>query len=459
MSLDIAAEKIIESEGTPSIAQSIFNMTGLYQRIVASPRNPFPRYIAIVSIDPSSEKHSVPSSHNVCAQREFLARLIERIAIASPDVIVVDKDFLPDECDENASELLVTVVQRVSQTIPIVVGRTLVESHSDGFRKTKSFDFSLPTGSLFFEGITNLDPDTRRLPLELGWPSIALSAAYAHDPNFVNSRPRLQTLIDGQPPFLSFLSKFGQHPSLGVLCSRGSIQDTESWRSCVKEDPTPNELTQIARELSFLRSKIVVVGEVSDEDMHGSVLGRIPGFELQANFIEALLDDRYFAPACWADYLLGFLVFVLLELILAWEVSVWRVILQVALLILVMTACVFMAVIIFQVYINPVPVSVSAIVVKLGILLSDRIRGRHSLEEDAPVHVARSLAYVAVTVTLITLWTVFCPGPRHIEGRAATAGLAAGGQGRRHCPKETAKLFVTSPATSTGTHLSSWRLS
>jgi len=101
MSLDIAAEKIIESEGTPSIAQSIFNMTGLYQRIVASPRNPFPRYIAIVSIDPSSEKHSVPSSHNVCAQREFLARLIERIAIASPDVIVVDKDFLPDECDEN----------------------------------------------------------------------------------------------------------------------------------------------------------------------------------------------------------------------------------------------------------------------------------------------------------------------------------------------------------------------
>jgi hypothetical protein len=440
MSMEIASEMAIESNRHPSLEQSIFDMTGLYQRIVGSARNPIPRYTEIVSIDPSKEKHSIPDSHNVCGQRDFLARLVERIATAAPDVIVIDKDFLPGECEESSNKLLITTLGTVSQTVPIVVGRTLVESRKADtvlgaffgtVEETESFHFRLPEGSLFYEGIASLDPDTRRLPLAwpsgepTEWESIALKAARAHDPKFVIDRPRLQKLLLGQPPFISFLGGFEEHPSLEVLCD-APIADADSWRCCVKENPSPQELIGIARKLSFLRSRIVVVGEVSDEDKHESVLGPVPvpGFLLQANFIEALLDDRYYGPACWADYVLGFILFILLELILAREESIWRLILELGLLIFAAVVCLFVLVLMFQIYVNPVPVSAIAIVVKFGGFFSDRIQSKHIRKELAPVHVGRSIAYIAATIFLISAWTVLCPGPRRIQGRAVTVGNA-----------------------------------
>ncbi|HAT33397.1 MAG TPA: hypothetical protein DCW29_21875 [Janthinobacterium sp.] len=54
---------------------------------------------------------------------------------------------------------------------------------------------------------------------------------------------------------------------------------------------------------------IVLVGETSEDERHLSVIGDVPGFVLHANYIEALLDQRYFNPAPWLDYVLGFLIF------------------------------------------------------------------------------------------------------------------------------------------------------
>jgi CHASE2 domain-containing sensor protein len=450
MSLEIVSEKVVETDQHPSLSQSIFNVSGLYQHIVRAGRTPIPRYTEIVSIDPVNEKHAIPSSHNVCAQREFLARLVERIATAAPDVIVIDKDFLPDECDQSSSELLIATFRRVTQTVPIVVGRTLKDSVKPGnFSEAPSFHFELPEGSLFYQGIASLDPDTRRLPLAwpsggFSWPpdlappsgeswpsrespawweSIALKTARAHDPNFVAVRPRLQRLLVGESPFISFLDGFDVHPSLEVLCD-APIQVADSWRSCVKQNESPEQLVNSARRLNILRSKIVIIGEVSDEDVHQTVRGSTPGFLLQANFIEALLDDRYYAPVCWADYILGFILFVFIELILESEQPLWRAILEIGVLIFAAVACLFALVLAFQVYVNPFPVSAVAIVVKLGGLLSEKIQRKHTRAKLPPIHVGRSIAYFAASILLIGAWTVFCPGPRHIEGRALTVGNA-----------------------------------
>src|SRR5205807_673579 len=42
-----------------------------------------------------------------------------------------------------------------------------------------------------------------------------------------------------------------------------------------------------------LRHRIVVIGDLAS-DMRMSVIGRVPGVILQANYIESLLDQRYF---------------------------------------------------------------------------------------------------------------------------------------------------------------------
>jgi CHASE2 domain-containing sensor protein len=47
----------------------------------------------------------------------------------------------------------------------------------------------------------------------------------------------------------------------------------------------------------MLRGKIVLIAENSDrEDQYNTVIGLVPGYLLHANYIEALLDDRYFSP-------------------------------------------------------------------------------------------------------------------------------------------------------------------
>jgi len=69
-----------------------------------------------------------------------------------------------------------------------------------------------------------------------------------------------------------------------------------------------------------------------DMDSHFSVVGEVPGYILQANYVEALLDGRYFrAVAGWVNYVAGFLIYLAFHWVLithhhALQVSAgWRV--------------------------------------------------------------------------------------------------------------------------------------
>jgi CHASE2 domain-containing sensor protein len=62
------------------------------------------------------------------------------------------------------------------------------------------------------------------------------------------------------------------------------------WRAC--------EDAGLSKKLrSLADGRVVIIGEdVTDADRHDTVVGGLPGYMLQANYIESLLDDRLIRP-------------------------------------------------------------------------------------------------------------------------------------------------------------------
>jgi len=404
--VELVFDRALETKSQPGLRESIFNFSGLYQRILSAPRQPVPRYTVLVHIEPN--KHGVPSWHNVPKQRVFMAQLLDRIASASPDVIVVDKNFTRESENDPDTTRLLTTVQHAGQTIPIVVSRRINTTATDASEwLMPTLDFQGGNNTLLlFHGIYNLASDSRRVPLQWwnyenkpasptpwkdpGWPylSLPLRAAQAHDSNFVDDRPEIQEFVSGlEAPWIGFLKRDAfnkrDYSATDVLCGR-KLSDQESWTACSDTKVQP-------RDISYLRSKIVVVGEVDPDDVHDSVVGSVQGYILQANYIEALLDDRYFSPApCWVDYGLGFIFFFVFELILIiYEDNTWMMGSALVLLIVITVVALYFVLMHLRVYVNPVPVGLFAITIKGLEVLFARAKGYLSVPATISVAASR----------------------------------------------------------------------
>ena len=132
-----------------------------------------------------------------------------------------------------------------------------------------------------------------------------------------------------------------------------------SWRACEDQEIQPDIRAQI-------QGRVVVVGEdFSDIDRHETVVGDIPGYILQANYVESLLDDRVIRPAPQLlNLLTGLMVFAGFEY-LAWRYHHHRVKAFAALL--VGTALIiYLSVTLLGYYLNPVTISVIAVLLRIG---------------------------------------------------------------------------------------------
>ena len=88
---EVFVDRVVEdASGTNGLAQSIFNVTGLYEWILDADRMPLQRYTAVVKIDSENDTGTI-GLNDVCGQREQTARMVCRIRDASPTVIVLDK--------------------------------------------------------------------------------------------------------------------------------------------------------------------------------------------------------------------------------------------------------------------------------------------------------------------------------------------------------------------------------
>ncbi|MEO8346860.1 MAG: CHASE2 domain-containing protein [Betaproteobacteria bacterium] len=376
---------ILAGEEHAEFKTSVFTALGGYQRVVTAPRQPVVRHVSIVEIDPQKDIRTI-SDQNVCAEREFLAQLLLRIEAARPALIVVDKAFGRDVCpdDPKGTLDLIKAVQDIrGRHISVVVGRdiTIVKAAADGANSQKS----VITPSLSFgsgdqssaEGIIRIAADNRQLPLQ--WPvyldanetgksslverdTLALAVAKLYDRHLLEKSPRLKQLIaSGEQPFIGFLEtekfKASHFYASHVLCGPAG-PTVANWRSCAEGNSSPPDL----------KNRIVLIAENDPErDEHDSIVGRIPGFYLQANYIEALLDDRYYRPGGLVlDLGFSFLFLLGLELILiVYDHQPIHAVVLVSLLALATYLVLYLVILHLGVYIDPWPIAATAILIKL----------------------------------------------------------------------------------------------
>ncbi len=392
---ELTVDKLQESAGDPSgMASSLVVATGLYQRIVTSPRTPLVRAVALVEIDSGNDLPGV-SAVNVCDERAFLARLLLRIDESSPAVIVIDKYFGRHSCrtDDPGTKALREAIAIIRSHRPLVVGvrARAPESATSGasvIEPSLTLGGPNPTSQ---EGILNIAADNRRLPLQWnvyedersaargGDPvvrdTLALATVKLYDATLLEQNSRLRRfLARGEQPFIAFLQSgqflLAHHYASELICNPDAARP-DDWRNCQVRSAPPPEL----------RNRIVLVGENSpDADQHSSVIGHVAGFYLQANYIEALLDNRLYASGGpLLDYGFAFLFLFGLEVILA--ISEHDPVHAVSLIVALLLAAVlllYLIVLHFGVYIDPLPVGLTAVLIKISHLVYAHVRHTHA---------------------------------------------------------------------------------
>ena len=266
----------------------------------------------------------------VCKKREYLAKLITDIGSLSPALIAIDLYPQSASCKEDNE--LGNAVTDVSKTIPIVFAshaKTLEEliDHKDpdvealkkaGFSdKNLLLDARLPLGGRWLQSApSRLSCDTRAVPLSWnvyadkeavlkGKPQSMVPFAYETSSTY---DVELRKIVDEflrvhNRAVISFL------PEAAFL----SIKPSDILR-CIQSGDL-----KCADDLRLkVRGKIVLIGEFSDSDQHNSVIEtkKVPGYLLQANYAEGLLDDRFSSPlAAWVELLLAVLGILVIAMI------------------------------------------------------------------------------------------------------------------------------------------------
>jgi hypothetical protein len=395
---DALLDHLVRAGELPDVTQSVFNLSGFYQRIVTAPRNPVARYVEVIEIDPATDPAAVGLT-DICDQREMMTRLLSSIASALPRVIVLDKYYgvrVQKPCTADA-KLIQTVQNLRANKIPVVLGRRVSENAvSKGSEKryylmpSMAFEDQDPCtenpdarSKNCLEGVVNIDPDTRKLPLQ--WmlftgneeaqngsgqfwhDTLSLCAARAYDDNLLGHHPELAGYIGAkQHPYISFLkpSEFDHYSVSQILASSPRSEGSGVVGSSAG----------LSSPLRNLTGKIVLIGEINqDMDSHASVVGRLPGIYMQANYMEALLDDRYFKPMPILDYVSGFLILFGLEFILARYSGSWvKAVLLILALCLASVGVLYLMAALLRWYVNPVAVGATAVLIKLFQPLLDR---------------------------------------------------------------------------------------
>jgi CHASE2 domain-containing sensor protein len=305
--------------------------------------------VAIIYIDPAHDPPDLLT--DVCASRAFLGRLVTDLNGLGAHVVVIDKYYSATACAEK--EKNAAFLQALNNSkIPVVVGQadhalTDVPKGSGCLAPTPRLEFS--STSKVHYGLIRLDSDDLRIPLR--WPlftdpaqsgvtpapapqqlpaasgdTLSLVAAKIVSPN-IESRPEVQKLLARQnDPYTTFLN-LPNITALTAMCSaerspRAEIDGQPGDALCKPWARDPDNLN--GRQLS-LAGKIVVIGDLSDQDMKPfpSDLapfpsGQRPGVFLQANYVQALLDHRFLLEIPMAVTLSLLVAYVLVVYCLYW---------------------------------------------------------------------------------------------------------------------------------------------
>jgi hypothetical protein len=393
-------DSVVEEQGQHNIVtKPLFSIGSVYQRLVtAGPRKPEERFVVPVEITiaKTKEKKSigthVENARNLCLERRYIGALLKTLALFHPNVVVIDKYYGTDPCpfdaaappcavtDNDTCELVEGIKSLCADEAKVVVGRAVVEDadpvKGEYYPLEDGYDFRENGAGCVQEALVNLDTDFRRVSLRslnvlraatvpescgdvedtppasvlksCHPPSLPLAAAIAYtDGLSVADWPDTVP-----PPYVSFIKpeQFVKLDSSEVLCG-----SRDNWRACEASDAKPALRDRV-------RGKVVIIGDnLPETDQHYTVVGWVPGYLLQANYIESLIDDRVFRPLPEGlDFGAGFVVFFWFEY-LFWRYHGFQALIRVALLFCGVGAVVYLAATNAKYYFDPATTSVLAV--------------------------------------------------------------------------------------------------
>lgn len=289
------------------------------ERVATGYRDVRSHRVTIVALTEGTEPARILNC--VCEQRGFMARVLARLVQLGASMIVIDKTFGADSCvkDDPGTKELIREVQ--SSKVPIVVGAA---THAAQGEKKKAclvlspsleFGQKLPAAEelagqpAVWRGLDRLNSDVRKIPTN--WyiypnddasrsdqeprddlvGTLSYTAATLLDAHLKNVARLSEMRTLGQHPFTSFVDfdGFPRAEALSLLCSAANKREVESLYSI---HCSPHAAPEVD-----VRGQVVIIGEdVTGRDRHRLLDKDVPGVYLQANYIESLLDDRYFQP-------------------------------------------------------------------------------------------------------------------------------------------------------------------
>ena len=307
-----------------------------YKRALSRPDHPNNVTVIVVGREMPATIGAAADGKNdlkdACKRRIYIAELLKAVAVVEPKVVVVDQWLDPASCQDAAStDLLRKEVADFSTRTPIVFGlgsynpNEIKASFPAEFIRMKaqrppledtqlvlmpSLDPGIP-GSHIAQGVAEVNSDNRKIPLS--WPmfsqfnsevpgepkrmdSLSIAAVRAFDPGHP-VLARVGALAgDGSPvpspeahPFTSFLKEedFPVYSAIEVICTQATDK---------RANPLCANFQQGHKDLK-LNGRVLVVGVAgTGADIHQTIIGRVPGLMLQANYIQSLLDLRVYKP-------------------------------------------------------------------------------------------------------------------------------------------------------------------
>src|SRR5437016_4235747 len=191
------------------------------------------RRVTIVPLRENEEPAKV--LNNVCEQRWYVAKLVQRLSDAAPAVIVIDKTFAPDSCDQDDPGTL-DLISAVQTSPRLVVaaapthllksdpkGACLVANPSLDFGRKRSVDGKLTDKPAVNLGTSRLNGDFRKVPVY--WYVYKSDEAFKNgeDPSdvFVETLPYLAAVLADpklrQENRLNAMRRSGEHPFTGFI--------------------------------------------------------------------------------------------------------------------------------------------------------------------------------------------------------------------------------------------------
>jgi CHASE2 domain-containing protein len=265
---------------------------------------PSNRKVVEVVLNPKIEPEEVVS--NYCTQREFTARLIDRLNELQASIIALDKIYMRMRCplDDVGTSKLQDAIRRSRATIvrgvdTEVVPQARINDQKVCLRLRTDPDLSLNVANER-SGLLRMDANTKLAPLE--WPvhvtdennndkiknlpTLSFVTARAADARTVQTRMLQRAIREHQQPYSTRVD-VPVFSAAQILCG-STYTSASDWRTC-KSGEQPSEL----------KYAVVIFGDhVGDNDRHQEPQRPqgLYGVDLHANFVAAILDKRCYMP-------------------------------------------------------------------------------------------------------------------------------------------------------------------